>query len=98
MENYLPFTPVYNEAFLALLHELTEIVNSGFNHFSTTNNPDIYLSITGLYKSVFEDGNFDWFNSDMCMLYLNASHIYKNKSVLLPLFIKLTIKLPKVFF
>ena len=57
MENYLPFTPVYNEAFLALLHELTEIVNSGFNHFSTTNNPDIYLSITGLYKSVFEDGN-----------------------------------------
>ena len=69
-----------NEAFLALLHELTEIVNSGFNHFSTTNNPDIYLSITGLYKSVFEGGNYDWFNSDMCMLYLNASRIYNRNN------------------
>ena len=28
-----------------------------------------------LYKSVFEDGNYGWFNRDICILYLNAARI-----------------------
>ncbi len=69
-----------SEAFLAMLHQLTELLAMNFEHFAAANNPDIYLSLVMLYKSTFEDGNYGWFNSDMCMLYMNAARIYnRNK-------------------
>jgi len=64
-----------SEAFLALLHQLADVLNMNFEHFATTNNPEIYLSLVMLYKSAFGDGNYGWFNSDICLLYLNAARI-----------------------
>lgn len=64
-----------SEAFLALLHQLADVLNRNFEHFATTNNPEIYLSLVMLYKSAFGDGNYGWFNSDICLLYLNAARI-----------------------
>jgi len=64
-----------SEAFLVLLHQLAETVNDCFNYFSATNEPGIYLSIAELYQSAFKDGDYEWFHSDICMLFLNASRI-----------------------
>jgi len=69
-----------SEAYLALLHQLADLLNMNFEHFATANNPEIYLSLVMLYKSTFGDGNYGWFNSDICLLYLNAARIYnRNK-------------------
>lgn len=65
-----------SEAFLALLHQLTELLDSNFEHFSAAKDPGIYLSIATLYKSAFGNCNYGWFNSDICLLYLNAARIY----------------------
>ena len=68
------------EAFLALLHQLAEMINLNFEQFATVNDPEIYLALAQVYKSSFGDGNYGWFNSDICMLYLNAARIYnRNK-------------------
>ncbi|WP_026505403.1 helix-turn-helix transcriptional regulator [Butyrivibrio sp. NC3005] len=64
-----------SEALLSLLHQLADLLDMNFEHFATANNPDIYLSLAMLYKSTFGDGNYGWFNSDICLLYLNAARI-----------------------
>ena len=64
-----------SEAFLALLHQMAEVINMNFDHFSVINNPAIYIALVDVYNSAFGEDDFGWFNSDMCLLYLNAARI-----------------------
>lgn len=61
-----------DDAFLSLIHELSVLMWKNQDH---SKDASIYLSIIDLYKNIFRD-DYGVFNSDMCLLYLQASRIY----------------------
>ena len=56
------------EAVLALLHSITWVIE-----WSWTDSPDVFVSLTELYKALFGCKDYGMFNSDMCRLYLRAA-------------------------
>ena len=60
----------FGEAILALLHELTQVVNR-----NRTDDPGVFVSLAEFYQKLFGNGNYDLFNSDLCLLYLNAATV-----------------------
>lgn len=56
------------EAVLALIHSLARVIDWGW-----TDSPDVFVSLTELYKSLFGGKDYGMFSSDMCELYMRAA-------------------------
>ena len=68
----------FSEAILALLHELVQVVHwwsQGNTEFSRSPDPEIFLSLATLLKSMLDGGNYGMFNGDLCLLYLGAASV-----------------------
>ena len=61
-----------DDAFLSLIHEFSVLL---WNNQDYTKDPSFYQSIIELYKGIFR-GDYGLFNSDLCLLCLQVSHIY----------------------
>lgn len=64
---------------LGLIHELYKVIgNSVMIKHSLSHSQaglDTLLAVARLYESIFDDGNYEIFHNDMCMIYLNCSSI-----------------------
>lgn len=56
------------EAVLALIHSLAWAID-----WNWTDSPDVFVSLAGLYKSLFGGKDYGIFSSDMCGLYMRAA-------------------------
>ena len=67
----------YAEAVLALLHELTWLIE-----WTPTDDPELYVSLSEFYKRLFSDGNYGMFASNLRQLCLRSAKGYaENGSV-----------------
>ena len=68
----------FEKALLSLLHEIVFVVvksRTDNRKSAFADRMDLYLSLTGIFESVLDGRQYGFFHSDMCFLYLHASHL-----------------------